>query len=138
MWEKNIVFILTVSGCYCWQSFKPADSLCSLSVWVQVCRSPEGHLMPIASLVNFLHSWGLDWRTTCSKQRENNSEVTLKELSTCKEAGHPSSTSVHQKLIFIISCWKGLCYLYIHKYSLHLLITKFYPNDPCVYEVDSV
>lgn len=71
---KYYVFLILIVFCFfffChfWQAFKPADSLWFFSVWVQVCRSSEGYLMPTANLVNFLHSWGLDCRTTWSKER---------------------------------------------------------------------
>lgn len=40
--------------------------------------------MPTANLANFLHSWGLD--SELQEATENNFEITLEELSTCKEA----------------------------------------------------
>lgn len=69
--------------------------------------------MPTANLDNFLHSWGLD--SELHGARENNFEITLEELSTCKKSiSHLPQISVHHILIFIID----LHYTYMHKWSL--------------------
>lgn len=104
-----------------------------LPVWVQVCRSAEGYLMPTAYLANFLHSWGLDYRSTESKER-----ITLKSLwkNYQLQGGHSAPISKFSASNFDIhiDCWKDLYYIYKYTGILHLLFSY----HPQVYKLNSL